>query len=123
MDVHTRATIFNPVYHQNLSTASIRLLRISHARDGTFTGRLKRFRLADAPPFYTASYTWGNKAFSDATISLDTGTLPILCSLVPFLRMVGRHDMFGDKDWWWVVRNPGQNAIVFPRQCGSSLRK
>lgn len=102
MDVDAGATTFNPVYHQKLSGASIRLLRISHARDGTFTGRLKRFRLADAPPFYTVSYTWGNKSFSDETITLDTGTLPILHSLVPFLRMVSKHEMFDDKDWWWV---------------------
>ena len=102
MDVTTTPTAYNPVYHQKLSRTSIRLLRIQCSPDGSFTGRLKRFRLADAPPFYTASYTWGSKSFSDTVITLDDGTLPILHSLEPFLRMVSRHEMFTDKDWWWV---------------------
>jgi hypothetical protein len=49
-------TVVDSVYRQKLSGVSIRLLRVSYSQDGGFTGKFKRFRLADAPPFYTASY-------------------------------------------------------------------
>jgi hypothetical protein len=95
--------VTNDPYRQQLSGTSIRLLRISHSKDGGFTGKLKRFRLADAPSYYAASYTWGSSiAYSNSNIKLDTGTLLVLQSLVPFLRMVTAHESFKSNDWWWI---------------------
>jgi hypothetical protein len=101
MDLKTKTTTKGP-YHQKLSGAYIRLLRISQSQDGGFTGKLKRFRLADAPPFYTASYTWGVRSYSNSTIKLDTGELPVLQGIEPFLRMITGHETFDDRDWWWI---------------------
>jgi hypothetical protein len=90
------------VYKDSIDGVSIRLLRFSQSEDGVFVGKLQTFRLASAPHFYTASYVWGEKAYSGTTIHLNTGSLPILTSIVPFLHMVTLHDDFNDKDWWWI---------------------
>ncbi|KAF2791419.1 hypothetical protein K505DRAFT_309568 [Melanomma pulvis-pyrius CBS 109.77] len=111
-------SLLNPsVYSTPISSTSIRLLQFSlnqtpsqNRSDGstcTFTGKLKKFRLQDAPPFYTASYVWGPKT-NDQThdhstaIGLKSGTLPVLSSLTPFLNMVCAHKDFSEKDWWWI---------------------
>ena len=90
------------IYQEKIDGRSIRLLRISRLEDGSFSGRLKAFPLADAPPFYSASYTWGEKVFSDTPIRLNTGMLPVLKGLAPFLNMVSQHEDFDDEDWWWI---------------------
>lgn len=100
MDVDLIPTC-NPIYAEKIDGSSIRLLRFSQSYDGRLTGRLKKFALARAPRFYSASYTWGVKAYSDTTINLDTGQLPVLQGLLPFLMMVSRHEDFHDDDWWW----------------------
>lgn len=92
----------NMVYREHIDSTSIRLLRISSSHDGQLSGTLKIFPLAKTPPFYTASYTWGRETFSNTTVKLKTGSLPVLPSLVPFLRMIGGHDSFNDQDWWWI---------------------
>ncbi|CAI6339298.1 unnamed protein product [Periconia digitata] len=81
---------------------SIRLLRFSMTHDGRFTGRLTVFPLAEAPPFYTVSYTWGKDKESNTTIDLDSIELPVLPNLVPFMRMVSQHPDFSDNQWWWI---------------------
>jgi hypothetical protein len=91
------------VYTTPIGSTSIRLLQFSSNEDGTFTGKLKKFKLADAPPFYTASYVWGEKSYSPfSSITLKSGTLPVLASLAPFLDMVSKHQDFSSKDWWWI---------------------
>ncbi|OAG05116.1 uncharacterized protein CC84DRAFT_1187957 [Paraphaeosphaeria sporulosa] len=101
MDVDSNASV-NPVYGDKIDGNSIRLLKFSQSQDGRLTGRLKKFALAHAPHFYSASYTWGAKAYSGTVIELKTGQLPVLQGLLPFLRMVSRHEDFHDEDWWWI---------------------
>ncbi|KAH7090325.1 heterokaryon incompatibility protein-domain-containing protein [Paraphoma chrysanthemicola] len=90
------------VYTDSIDGVSIRLLRFSQPEEGVFVGKLKTFRLASAPHFYTASYVWGQQKESSTTIHLNTGSLPVLPSLVPFLHMVTQHADFDVKDWWWI---------------------
>ncbi|KAI8934920.1 hypothetical protein NX059_008589 [Plenodomus lindquistii] len=90
------------VYTDSIDDVSIRLLRFSQQEDGVFTGTLKTFLLASAPHFFTASYVWGSKTHSHTAIQLNTGSLPVLSSLVPFLHMVTKHDDFHEIDWWWI---------------------
>ncbi|KAF2830070.1 hypothetical protein CC86DRAFT_403393 [Ophiobolus disseminans] len=90
------------VYSDSIDGVSIRLLHFSQPEDGVFVGKLQTFRLASAPRFYTASYVWGDTRESGTSIHLNTGSLPILPSLIPFLRMVTRHDDFHGHDWWWI---------------------
>ena len=91
------------VYNTPIGSNSIRLLRFSTNGDGTFTGKLKKFELADAPPFYTASYVWGEKRYSSSTtLKVESGSLPILASLAPLLDMVSQHKDFSPKEWWWI---------------------
>jgi hypothetical protein len=101
MDVDSNATV-SPVYHGRIDGTFIRLLRFSRSQNGGFTGRLKKFALANAPHFYSASYTWGAKAYSNTVITLETGQLPVLQGLLPFLTMISRHEDFHDEDWWWI---------------------
>ncbi|KAJ4297772.1 hypothetical protein N0V90_005667 [Kalmusia sp. IMI 367209] len=101
MDVNSNATI-NSVYREKIDGTSIRLLRFSKSHDGGIAGHLKKFALANVPHFYSASYTWGARTYSDTTIKLKTGELPVLKGLLPFLRMVSEHEDFRDDDWWWI---------------------
>jgi hypothetical protein len=81
---------------------SIRLLRFSRTEDGGFVGELRKFPIAGAPHYYTASYVWGERKYTGITVDVKTGRLPVLDSLVPFLRMVTRHGDFKGTDWWWI---------------------
>jgi hypothetical protein len=91
------------VYTSPINSTSIRLLQFSRNEDGTFTGKLNQFKLADAPPFYTASYVWGERSYSSSnSLRLESGSLPVLASLAPFLDMVSQHKDFSKKDWWWI---------------------
>ncbi|KAF2712559.1 hypothetical protein K504DRAFT_372011 [Pleomassaria siparia CBS 279.74] len=102
------------VFIAPVRSAWIRLLQFSRKsnHDGisstwTFTGRLQDFELSEAPPFYTASYVWGENLHDQSTtttttIALESGTLPVLSSLTPFLNMVCAHTDFSAKDWWWI---------------------
>ncbi|KAF1966268.1 hypothetical protein BU23DRAFT_487264 [Bimuria novae-zelandiae CBS 107.79] len=101
MDVDSN-TPTNPVYAKQIDGASIRLLRFSRSQNGELTGRLKQFELANVPQFFSVSYTWGEKTYSDTTLQLRTGRIPVLKSLFPFLRMVSQHEDFHDEDWWWI---------------------
>lgn len=93
---------YNPVYSGAIDGTSFRLLRFSKSQHGGFTGLLKKFELARAPRFYSASYTWGTKTYSGATIKFKAGELPVLQGLQPFLQMVSEHGDFYDDDWWWI---------------------
>lgn len=101
MEVDSNASV-NPVYREKIDSSSIRLLRLAASEDGTFTGKLRKFELADAPHFYSASYTWGTRTYSDTTIEFKIGRLPILEGLLPFLRMISKHADFSDHTWWWI---------------------
>lgn len=96
------ANQFNTAYSEKIDSASIRLLKFSRSQDGNFSGRLKKFPLAAAPHFYSASYTWGTKTYSNTVIKLKTGQLHVLKGLLPFLLMVSEHEDFRDEDWWWI---------------------
>ena len=102
MDVTPGVKRVDSVYSESLDGVSIRLLRFSQPEDGIFVGKLQTFRLASAPHFFTASYVWGEKAFSETIIHLNTGPLPVLRSLVPFLHMVTHQAEFDAKHWWWI---------------------
>jgi len=102
MDLQRPMKRVDSVYRDSIDGVSIRLLRFSEPEEGVFVGKLQTFALASAPNFYTASYTWGNKHESETTINLNTGSLPVLPSLVPFLRMVTRHADFKDDQFWWI---------------------
>lgn len=102
MDFQPTISRVDSVYKDSIDGVSIRLLHFSQREDGVFVGKLQTFRLANAPHFFTASYVWGEKVYSDTTIHLNAGPLPVLSSLVPFLHMVTKHDDFDDKDWWWI---------------------
>ncbi|CAO2651204.1 Nn.00g095010.m01.CDS01 [Neocucurbitaria sp. VM-36] len=102
MDVQPGINRVDSVYPDSLDGVSIRLLRFSQPEKGVFVGKLQTFRLASAPHFLTASYVWGKKAYTNTTIYLNTGPLPVLNSLVPFLHMVTNHADFDDKNWWWI---------------------
>ncbi|KAF2636548.1 hypothetical protein P280DRAFT_409422 [Massarina eburnea CBS 473.64] len=97
-----RPTRENCPYRDKVNGSSIRLLRISRSLDGCLAGFLKVFPLADAPPFYSASYTWGEQTSSNTRIWFKSGSLPVLPNLVPFLRMITEHEDFNDGDWWWI---------------------
>ena len=109
-DIYPKKNNYSPmetkttsVYPSAINSNSIRLLQFSQSSHGApFTGKLKKFRLEDAPPFYTASYAWGDKGRSpNSFIQLKSGNLPVLSSLTPFLEMVSAHKDFSAKDWWW----------------------
>lgn len=102
MDIQPGIDRVDSVYSDSLDGVSIRLLRFSQPEEGVFVGKLQTFRLANAPHFFTASYVWGEKVDSKTTIHLNTGPLPVLNSIVPFLHMVTHHDDFDDKTWWWI---------------------
>ena len=101
MDI-TPGAKYNPVYREKIDGTSIRLLRLAKSQNGGFHGLLKKFELAKAPRFFSASYTWGTKAYSDTTIKFKAGELPVLQGLQPFLQMVSEHEDFHDDDWWWI---------------------
>ncbi|KAH8730513.1 heterokaryon incompatibility protein-domain-containing protein [Phaeosphaeriaceae sp. PMI808] len=90
------------VYSESINSVFIRLLQFSQSEDGDFVGKLTTFRLASAPHFYTASYVWGATRETGTTIRLNTGSLPVLPALVPFLHMVTHHADFNDRQWWWI---------------------
>ncbi|KAF9698563.1 hypothetical protein EKO04_003854 [Ascochyta lentis] len=102
MDVDTLSPANAAVFPDPVDETCIRLLRFSQPEDGVFVGKLQKFPLAGAPHYYTASYVWGERTHTGATINLKTGTLPVLSSLVPFLHMVTRHGDFKPSDWWWI---------------------
>ncbi|KAF2740972.1 hypothetical protein EJ04DRAFT_547954 [Polyplosphaeria fusca] len=106
---------YNPstsIYSSPLPTSSsIRLLRFrKHPHyDGALLGRLQTFRLDNAPPFYAASYAWGERDFSRAAMLCseegeggegEGEELGLLSSVAGFLgAMAGRSE---GKEWWWV---------------------
>ncbi|KAF2029049.1 hypothetical protein EK21DRAFT_90109 [Setomelanomma holmii] len=102
MEIQSPIKRVDSVYTDSIDGISIRLLRFSQPEEGVFVGKLQTFRLASAPHFYTASYVWGEQRESGTTIHLNTGPLPVLPSLVPFLHMVTQHGDFHDRDWWWI---------------------
>ena len=102
MDVDTSTSDNTSVFSDPVDETSIRLLRFSLSEDGVFIGRLRRFSLASAPHYYTASYVWGERRYTGTVIKLETGRLPVLDSLVPFLHTITRHDDFRPEDWWWI---------------------
>ncbi|KAL6710823.1 hypothetical protein ACN47E_007880 [Coniothyrium glycines] len=102
MEIQPTLNRVESVYKDSLDGISIRLLRFSQPEDGVFVGKLETFRLAHAPHFFTASYVWGEQAYSETTIHLNAGPLPVLKSLVPFLDMCTHSDQFKDADWWWI---------------------
>jgi hypothetical protein len=102
MDIHAGIRRADSAYSDSISDVSIRLLRVWQRDDLQFAGKLSTFLLASAPHFYTASYVWGDARESGASIHLNTGSLPVLPSLVPFLHMVTNHDDFNDHTWWWI---------------------
>jgi hypothetical protein len=102
MDVQTGIKRVDSVYSESIDGVSIRLLRFFQREDGDFVGKLQTFLLASAPHFFTASYVWGDTRESNTTIHLSTGPLPVLPSVVPFLRMVTEHKDFNDNHWWWI---------------------
>lgn len=93
------------IYPTFMDSKTIRLLRFSQKRDGSFKGELRAFPLNEAPPFNTASYVWGMQTHS-ATMTFESTSsqqsLPVLSSLAPFLAMVSQSKDFGEKDWWWI---------------------
>lgn len=102
MDADAPAPVNASVFSEPVDETSIRLLSFTQSEDGVFSGRLKKFPLASAPHFYTASYVWGERRYAESTIDLKIGHLPVLHSLAPFLRMVTCHDDFRPSDWWWI---------------------
>jgi hypothetical protein len=90
------------VFSDPVDETSIRLLRFEQNDDGVFVGKLKRFPLADIPHYYTASYVWGERTFSTTSIHVRNGSIPVLTSLAPFLRMIATHGDFKASDWWWI---------------------
>jgi hypothetical protein len=48
------------------------------------------------------SYVWGTQEYAETNILLNTASLPVLRSLLPFLHMVTHHTDFQDSDWWWI---------------------
>jgi hypothetical protein len=102
MDIQPGIQRVDSAYKDSIDGVSIRLLRISQPEEGVFVGKLQTFLLASAPHFFTASYVWGNTRESGTTIHLNTGSLPVLPSLVPFLRMITQHDDFDPQNWWWI---------------------
>jgi hypothetical protein len=102
MELGTPSRPSASAFAEPVDETSIRLLHFSRSEDGIFTGRLRRFPIAGAPHYYTASYVWGERKYTGFTINVKTGTLPILDSLVPFLKMVTRHSDFKASDWWWI---------------------
>ncbi|PVI05752.1 hypothetical protein DM02DRAFT_495001, partial [Periconia macrospinosa] len=90
-------------YQERLPPNSIRLLRICTTPTGNLTGTLRVFPLTQAPRFYTASYTWGEKVYTSTITTTDPpGSLKVLRNLLPFLRMVTTHRDFHDEQWWWI---------------------
>lgn len=102
MDVGTPSPATGSVFSEPVDESSIRLLRFSQHEEGYFIGKLQRFALANAPHYYTASYVWGERKYAETEIKLKSGTLPVLSSLAPFIRMVSTHSDFNSTDWWWV---------------------
>lgn len=102
METQTGLKRVNTAYADSIDGRSIRLLRFSQPENGVFVGKVQTFLLASAPHFYTASYVWGDTRDSGVKIHLNTGPLPVLPNLVPFLRMVTVHDDFDPNSWWWI---------------------
>ncbi|KAH6618759.1 heterokaryon incompatibility protein-domain-containing protein [Boeremia exigua] len=102
MDVDAPSPAIASVFSEPVDETSIRLLRFSQPEDGVFVGKLQKFRLASAPHYYTASYVWGERKYTDTSMHLKSGTLPVLSSLAPFIHMVTHHKDFQPADWWWI---------------------
>ncbi|CAN9174985.1 unnamed protein product [Alternaria alternata] len=102
MELGTPSRPSASAFAEPVDETSIRLLHFSRSEDGVFTGKLRRFPIAGAPHYYTASYVWGERKYTGVTMDAKTGTLPILDSLVPFLKMVTCHSDFKASDWWWI---------------------
>ncbi|KAJ8106495.1 hypothetical protein OPT61_g9496 [Boeremia exigua] len=102
MDVDTPSPAAASVFLEPVDETSIRLLQFSQPEDGVFVGNLQKFPLDDAPPYYTASYVWGEREYTGTAIHLDSGELPVLNRLAPFLHMVTQQDDFDPMDWWWI---------------------
>jgi hypothetical protein len=102
MDINAKIKRVDSAFIDSIDDVSIRLLRFTRREDGVYTGKLKTFLLASAPHFYTASYVWGETRDAGIEMQLNTGPLPVLPSLVPFLEMVTNHGDFNAKDWWWI---------------------
>ncbi|KAJ4381016.1 hypothetical protein N0V86_003363 [Didymella sp. IMI 355093] len=102
MDVDTPSPATAALFSEPVDETSIRLLRFSQLEDGVLVGELQKFPLASAPHYYSASYVWGERKYAGTTINLKSGALPVLSSLVPFIRMVSRHGDFKPTDWWWI---------------------
>jgi hypothetical protein len=102
MDINAKIKRVDSAFIDSIDDVSIRLLRFTRREDGVYTGKLKTFLLASAPHFYTASYVWGETRDAGIEMQLNTGPLPVLPSLVPFLEMVTEHSDFNAKDWWWI---------------------
>src|SRR5690242_7594129 len=102
MDVAKPSPTTAAVFSEPVDESSIRLLRFSQPEDGVIVGKLQKFPLVSAPHYYTASYVWGERDYTGAAIHLKSGKLPILSSLVPFIRMVTHHSDFKSTDWWWI---------------------
>lgn len=102
MEIRTGINRVDSAYVDSLDGVSIRLLHFSQPEEGVFVGKLQTFLLSSAPHYYTASYVWGETRQSNVTIHLNTGPLPVLPTLVPFLHMVTQHGDFNKHDWWWI---------------------
>ncbi|KAL5118953.1 hypothetical protein ACEQ8H_003082 [Pleosporales sp. CAS-2024a] len=102
MDIPAGIQRTDSVYTDSIDAVSIRLLRFSRREDGEFAGELQTCLLASAPHFYTASYVWGDARNSGVHVHLESGLLPVLPSLVPFLHMVSEHNDFHERNWWWI---------------------
>jgi hypothetical protein len=102
MELDTTSHASASAFSDPVDETSIRLLRFSQSEDGVFIGKLQKFPVAVAPHYYAASYVWGDHKYTGTTIDLQTGRLPVLDKLVPFLHMVTRHVDFKALDWWWI---------------------
>ncbi|CAG5166866.1 uncharacterized protein ALTATR162_LOCUS6989 [Alternaria atra] len=102
MELGTPSSASASAFSDPVDETSIRLLRFSQTEDGIFIGKLRKFPIAGAPHYYTASYVWGKRKYAGVTVNVKTGRLPILDSLVPFLQMVTHHGDFKGTDWWWI---------------------
>ncbi|EUC42428.1 hypothetical protein COCMIDRAFT_8014 [Bipolaris oryzae ATCC 44560] len=102
MELGTPSSASASAFSDAVDETSIRLLRFSQTPHGVFVGELRKFPIAGAPHYYTASYVWGERKYTGVTVDVETGRIPVLESLVPFLDMVTRHRDFRGIDWWWI---------------------
>ncbi|KAF2197295.1 hypothetical protein GQ43DRAFT_444377 [Delitschia confertaspora ATCC 74209] len=92
-----QTSVYVPLAHDQ-----IRLLRLYQDNEGRFIGEMDIFPLNNCPPFFTASYVWGEKIYSERHITFQNGELLVLMNLEPFLEMVTTHANFSPKTWWWI---------------------